>query len=511
MRNTNALFAACISVLIPAAHALAADWPQFGYDATHSGNNPAETVLTATTVKQLVSLFPGGATLPAKVDSAPVYQSNVVTSTGTQDLLFALTSSGSTATLLAIDAASGATVWSKQTSGKQPTTSSPAIDPNQQFVYSYGVDGMAHKYAIGSGNEVVTGGWPEVISLKTDVEKVASGLTIASSGGTNFLVVVTDGYIGDGGNYQGHLVSMRLATGAQTVFNVMCSDRSIHFSSGANDCAGVQSGIWGRGGATFDTATDRVYIATGNGQFNANSGGSNWGDSVLALAPDGSGRGGGQPRDSYTPANYQNLQDTDTDLGSISMAVLPVPAGSAVAHLGMQVGKDAKLRLIDLDDMSQQSIFVDGFDGPSVAARGAPGGVGGEVQLMNVPQGGDGMREQPAVWVNPLDNSIWLFVANHSGISGLQLGLDGNHRPLLTSRWTKLASSTSPIIANGMLYNAGACTGGGTCISARNPLTGSVLWSSPTIGAVHWQSPILVNGALYITDNNAKLWKFGLN
>ena len=480
--------------LAPIAHA--ADWPQFGYDAAHSGNNTAETVLSATNVTQMVSLFPGGATLAAKVDSAPVYQSNVATPSGTRNLLFALTSSGGSASLLAIDAGSGVTVWSQLTTGKQPTTASPAIDPNGQFVYSYGVDGYAHKYAIGSGSEITTGGWPELITLKTAVEKGASGLTIASSGGTNYLVVVTDGYIGDAGSYQGHLVSINLATGSQHVFNAMCSNQTIHFSSGANDCAGVQSGIWGRGGATFDVATSRVYIATGNGTFNANSGGFNWGDSVLALAPDGTGSAGGMPRDSYTPSNFQSLQDSDTDLGSVSMVVLPVPAGSAVAHLGMQVGKDAQLRLINLDDMS---------------GAGAPAHVGGELQILSVPQGGNGMREQPAVWVNPADHSTWLFVGNSQGISGLQLDLDANHKPLLAARWNKSGSSTSPIVANGVLYNAGACTGGGTCISARDPLTGNVLGSSPTIGGLHWQSPILVDGMIYITDNNAKLWKFGLD
>ena len=53
--------------LAPIAHA--ADWPQFGFDAAHSGNNTAETVLSPTNVTQLVSLFPGGAALAAKVDS----------------------------------------------------------------------------------------------------------------------------------------------------------------------------------------------------------------------------------------------------------------------------------------------------------------------------------------------------------------------------------------------------------------------------------------------------------
>ena len=500
MRTTSLL---CISLLaaccLPISDALGADWMQFGYDGTHSGNNTAETTITAANVTQLASLYPGGATLPARVDSAPVYLANVATSGGNRNLLFALASKSAspsdTGTLLAIDAANGSIVWSKQTTGKQPTTASPALDPSGQYVYSYGLDGKAHKYQIGDGTEILTGGWPQLITLKSDVEKGASGFTIASSNGTNYLEVVTDGYVGDAGDYQGHLVSINLATGAQNVFNVMCSNLTVHLANGA--CPNVQSGIWGRGGATFDAATNRVYIATGNGQFNANTvGGFNWGDSVLALTPDGTGSGGGLPRDSYTPINYQSLQNSDTDLGSISLAILPAPTGSTVTHLGMQVGKDAILRLIDLDNMS---------------GAGAPAHVGGELQLLNVPQGGNGMREQPAVWVDNADGSTWLFVGNSNGLAGVQLGLNASNRPVLTARWNKSGLSTSPIVANGILYHAGSCIGGGTCVTARNPLTGNVLWSSAQIGSLHWQSPILVNGAIYVTDNNAKLWKFGLS
>jgi outer membrane protein assembly factor BamB len=81
---------------------------------------------------------------------------------------------------------------------------------------------------------------------------------------------------------------------------------------------------------------------------------------------------------------------------------------------------------------------------------------------------------------------------------------------VLTARWTKTSGSTSAIVANRVLYNAGLCSAG-TCVIARDPLTGNVLWTSPNIGGLHWQSPILVDGAIYITDNNAKLWKFGLD
>jgi hypothetical protein len=498
----RSVLAAAIALGIADAHA--ASWPQFGYDAAHSGFNPAEATLGAANLAQLASVYANGAALASSVDSAPVYQSGVATANGVKNLLFLLSKNGR---LMAIDAADGSEVWHQSTSGPQPTTASPAIDPGLQYVYSYGVDGKAHKYAIGDGSEVTSGGWPQTISLKTSVEKGASGLTIAGSGNTHHLVVVTDGYIGDGGDYQGHLVSIDLASGTQHVFNVMCSDKTTHFvlngTPGTDDCAGRQSGIWGRGGATWSAATNRVYIATGNGTFNANTGGFDWGDSVIALAPDGTGAGNGLPLDSYTPSNFQSLQNGDTDLGSVSMAILPVPAGSTVAHLGMQAGKDGKLRLIDLDDMSGQ---------------GGPAHVGGEIQLVDVPQGGNGfpgdrMREQPAVWVNPSDQSTWVFAGNGSGLSGLQLGLDGSNHPALTMRWNRDGSSnasTSPIVANGVLYHAGPCADGGICVTAHDPLSGDVLWSSPHIGNVHWQSPILVDGALYITDNNGKLWKFAL-
>lgn len=490
-----------LALALLAGAAQASDWPVFGYDTAHSGNNVGETTIGAANVAQLVPAYAGTVNLSSNVDSAPVYLHGVATAGGARNLLFFLSKNGK---IMAIDAADGSEVWSHQTTGTQPTTASPVIDPGRQFVYSYGTDGKAHKYQVGDGTEITSGGWPQTITLKTSAEKGASGLTITSSGGANHLIVVTDGYIGDGGDYQGHLVAIDLASGARNVFNAMCSNLAALLAQGGCP-SGRMSGIWGRGGATFDPASGRLYIATGNGNFNAHTGGFNWGDSVLALAPDGSGSGAGLPRDSYTPSNFQSLDDTDTDLGSTSPVVLPTPAGSAVRHVGLQVGKDAVLRVLDLDDLSGSGIvFADGFDGTRRAVH-----VGGELQALAVPQGGGGMREQPAVWTNGGDGSGWLFVGNRQGLSGLQLGLDGNHKPMLTSRWTQQTASTSPVVANGVLYSASGC-GGGTCIVARNPTSGSVLWTSPAIGAVHWQSPIVVDGAVYVTVNSGQLWKFTL-
>jgi hypothetical protein len=474
-----------------AAAASATDWPQWGFEPAHSANNTAETTVSAANVADLEQKY--AVSLTGRVNAAPVYAHGIATPSGTKNLLFVTAQSGR---ISAIDAADGSVAWTMTTpGGHTPIESSPAIDPNRQYVYSYGADGKVHKYAIGDGTESTTGGWPVTVTLKPGVEKGASALATAVVDGVARLYAVTNGYVGDGGDYQGHLVTIDLATGTSRVFNSMCSMTTTLIPSGG--CDSPQSGIWGRPGAVYDAGTGRVYITTSNGEFNASTGGTNWGDTVLALNPDGTGAGGGMPLDSHTPTNYAQLDNQDIDLGSASLSILPAPAGSTVAHIGVQTGKDSKLHLIDLDDMS---------------GTGAPGGVGGEIELIDVPISEFWMKTQSVVWVDTHgDGAAWVYVGNGSGISGLKLTLTGSNVPHLQPTWQQNSNSTSAIIANDVLYHAGSCSGG-TCLLARNPKTGAVLWTSPAIGSLKWGSPILVDGALYMINyaSTAKLYKFAL-
>jgi hypothetical protein len=229
-------------------------------------------------------------------------------------------------------------------------------------------------------------------------------------------------------------------------------------------------------------------MATGNGQFAPRN--FAWGDTVFSLHPDGTGAGSGAPLDSYTPSNNGFLRKTDQDLGSTAPAILPVPARSPVQHLAVQSGKDAKLRLIDLDNMSGQ---------------GGPGHVGGEVgPIISVPQGGE-VLTQPAVWTNPANGRTYVFVASLNGLSALDLRFTRQGLPYLHTTWTSTTAGTSPIVANGILYVA---TNG--LIRALNPTTGALLWSDSSIGSIHWESPILVNGILYITDESGRLTAYAL-
>jgi len=108
------------------------------------------------------------------------------------------------------------------------------------------------------------------------------------------------------------------------------------------------------------------------------------------------------------------------------------------------------------------------------------------------------------VWTNPRDGSVWLFVANYQGISGLRLTVDGG-LPRLRPMWTDASGDrTSPLVANGVLYATG-----GTTLQALGPTTGRALWGT-RIGAIHWASPLVANGVLYMADGDATVRAYSL-
>jgi hypothetical protein len=486
---------ALLTLWLASAFSFAYDWLQINGDSQHSGNNTLETIISTSNVGGLSFLFQ--ASLPSVEDGPPVYLSNVSTASGVHDLLFVTTRAGH---IIALDAHSGTQIWSHQyaagsckiNNGSNAcyTTSSPAIDPNRLYVYSYGLDGRVHKYQVGDGTEITTGGWPETTTLKGFDEKGSSALSFATTpNDSTYLYMPNGGYPGDAGDYQGHITAIDISDGSQKVFNSLCSDQTVHFveQPGLPDCSGhVQSAIWARVGVVYDGVTGHIFMATGNGDYTGNVGGHEWGDSIFALNPDGTGTGG-LPLDAYTPTNFQSLQNADADLGSTAPAILPAPGYSG--RLAVQSGKDAMLRLVNLANLS---------------GMGGPGHTGGELQLIGVPQGCE-VLSALAVWVNPADSATWVFVSNSCGISGLRLTVTAGV-PSLASQWQNGNSGFSPLVANNVLYQAG-----GGIIRAMNPLTGGVLWSDTVhVGGNHWEAPIVVNGVLYITDESSHLTAYSL-
>lgn len=483
------------------AQVLDYDWLQFGGDAQHSGNNTKENIISVSTIKNLKRLFQ--VKLPAVVDGPPVYLRLVRTRQGIRDLLFATTIAGD---LLALDALTGSLIWRQShpavncfilnNKAKElpcDTASIPAIDPNLRYVYSYSPDGYVHKHQVGNGTEVKSQGWPQLVTLKPWVEKSSTALSIATAqNGTSYLYVTTSGYPDDLGDYQGHLTTINLQDGSQKVFNALCGHQTVHLQERPTIpyCFRRRAGIWGRGGVVYLPATDRIYLTTDKGDFRPSRG--NWGNSVIALNPDGSGGKNNLPLDNYTPLNFQELVDVDRALAMSHPLIIPAPAGSKFKFLAIQEGKDHLLRVLDAENLN---------------GRGKTGYAGGEIGgFAVIPFGDIQLDTAAATWTNPADNTPWIFFPTYLGFSAWQVVVDDKGSPSLKMQWKNGDAGVTPLIANNILYTAIDQN-----IRAFDPLTGKQLWGDYPIGDIHWQSPIVVNGILYITDDNAQLTAYSLD
>jgi outer membrane protein assembly factor BamB len=105
---------------------------------------------------------------------------------------------------------------------------------------------------------------------------------------------------------------------------------------------------------------------------------------------------------------------------------------------------------------------------------------------------------------HPTRGATWVFIANENRISGLKLGLDGAGNPQLAAEvpnaWIDHTGGTSPVMANGILYYAWFAG-----VRALDATTGDELWRGTHLGNIHWESPIVVNGRLYVSDENRHL------
>lgn len=455
-------------------------WRQFTRAA---GGRRPRSIITQENVGKLTLAW--HAALPEIADTSPVFVSQVAMRRGIRDVLVFNTTAGR---LVAVDANSGVRIWeTERPEGPRWTTSSPAVEPSGRYVFGYALDGYVHRYELATGQEATGPGWPALITLKGDVEKGSSNIMIATARNhRTYLYMTIAGYPdpGDAGDYQGHLVTVDIDSGEQHVFNALCSDSDEHFDVGG--CGSVQAGIWARAGAVYDPATDRVLVTTGNGPFTAIDGGHDWGTSVVALRPDGT-TDGGKPLDSYTPENFQELTDEDLDLSSTTIEPLPTFKRNW-PRLGVQSGKDGKLRLLNLENLS---------------GAGGPGNVGGELKIIDLPQG-QGVLTQPQAWLD--GKKTWLFVANYGGLAAFELVADQNDEPDLVLRWTSNLGGTTPIIVNRVLYLAAPHQ-----FTAMRPTTGAVLWQDKAIGDIHWQSPIIINDTVYLADNGGYINAYSLS
>jgi hypothetical protein len=118
-------------------------------------------------------------------------------------------------------------------------------------------------------------------------------------------------------------------------------------ASGYNDTSdGQEGGIWMGGAGPSADAGGNVYVTTGNGDYNLNTGGHNAGDSFLKLNT----QNGLHLSDYFTPFNQTCLSARDADLGSGGPLLLPDQPGTH-PHLLLSMGKEGRIYLVDRDNM----------------------------------------------------------------------------------------------------------------------------------------------------------------
>jgi hypothetical protein len=110
---------------------------------------------------------------------------------------------------------------------------------------------------------------------------------------------------------------------------------------------GSEAGIWLSDTGPAVDSDGNLYVPTGNGTFDATSGGRDYGDSVLKL--DGSSLA---VRDYFTPFDQADILAGDSDVGSSGPTLLPDQPG-AHRHLLLQPTKHCILYVIDRDEMGK--------------------------------------------------------------------------------------------------------------------------------------------------------------
>lgn len=110
---------------------------------------------------------------------------------------------------------------------------------------------------------------------------------------------------------------------------------------------GSEAGIWLSDTGPAVDSDGNLYVPTGNGTFDAERGGPDYGDSVLKL--DGSTLA---IRDYFTPHDESRISGADADVGSSGPLLVPDQPGPH-RHLLLQPTKDSTIYVIDRDNMGK--------------------------------------------------------------------------------------------------------------------------------------------------------------
>jgi hypothetical protein len=354
-------------------------WPVTSYcqdvltyhnDNSRSGLNKNETALTPGNVNknQFGRLF--SVTVDGSVYAQPLYVANVnIPGVGTRNAIYVATEHDS---VYAIDADMGAVLWSVSfINPSAGITSVPDSDVNcSDIPLEMGITGTpvidaqsGTLYVVALTKE--SGTWIQrlhALDITTGAEKFGGPIMIqAAVPGTG-----TDnvhGTVSFNALRENQRAALLLSNGVIYIgFGSHCDSPPYHGWVLAYDAGTLQQkgaynttsnaekgGIWQAGGG-IAADSNGLFFVTGNGTFDVNLGGSDYGDSYLKLlfAPPFS------VEDYFTPYNEASLNNANNEQEPASGGVLLLPdqAGS-YPHLLVAAGKQGIIYVLNRDNMGQ--------------------------------------------------------------------------------------------------------------------------------------------------------------
>jgi hypothetical protein len=277
----------------------------------------------------------------------------------------------------------------------------------------------------------------------------------------------------DSGNYHGWMLGYDARTLQQTAV----------FTDTPNWYAGA---FWQGGAAPAADLSANIYIVSANGTFDANMGGTDFGESILKLSTGKSLA----VADYFAPYNADQLSDQDLDLGSSGALLLPDTSGStAHPHLLVTGSKSGTVYLVDRDQMGHSQ-------------------TGGDTQIVQSLSGAVG----PLFGIPAYFNSAVYFSAARDQVKAfsLQNGVLST-APVSASSSTFAAPGTVPSIsangvANGILWTidpAGQLHAYDAADLSRE------LYQGSAGSYVKFSTPTVANGKVYV-GTFASVVVFGL-
>ena len=443
----------------PTATPVPVDWSTFGYDLQRTGYNPSENTIGSARFATLHSLW---STLPNVgnfTQGEPVLAMGVTVNGASRNLLYA---GGGSGIFYALDADTGAVVWSKQLgtgSYTCPDTgvttqmgieATAALDRPRNRIYVPDGANQVHALDLSTGAEA--SGWPIAIAAVTGHDFIHAALNYNAA--DNMLYAETSSTC-DISPWYGRIAAINAATGALV--------NTFYPTQGTSG-----GGIWGFGGAAIDPSNNNVFVAVGNADSSVET--AYYAEQIVELSPDLS---------TVVADNYPSGMPTmpDSDFGATPLLFQPIGCNPLLAA------------------MNKSGAFVL-YDRTNITA-------GPTQMLVLAPSDGSAnFRGVPAY--DPVTN--YLYVEIPTNYSTYQPGVVAfsispactlNPTPVWNAAFGPSGSVRSPItIANGVLY---VSDGTGQTTYAFDAASGAKIWSAPLSdrGLI---GPVVASGRLYVSD-----------